>query len=367
MLFFVCLVQSATSCPACNANEIRIKRRYQRKVQTLKGLETFDVNQYCCRVCGHTFADGIEGVKQGSRIADDVKRLSVEAYLEGPDLEGVRGRLRKDFGLRISVSTIWRACWAAEKAAQCVPGRMNQDLKLSSFVCTDEKFISVHGRKKPQFFAIDPITLLVVGQKLLRNRDEPAIVQELRKLKRMGFKVVISDDWKSYASAAKKLGMRHQKCHFHAKQAVFRIMKKKHIQKRRKEKFIRWLFQFLDSKSIKEAKVWLRVIGRMKMEKKLRRFLKSFLYDWQDYFTYLEFEGCPKTSNAIEAFNRRFEQKRQNMHGFRKEKTARGFTALYGLYSAFRKFESGKNVGISPLELAGFELENRTLFDFLPL
>jgi len=164
---------------------------------------------------------------------------------------------------------------------------------------------------------------------------------------------------------AKEMGLRHQKCHFHAKRACFRIMKKKHIQKRRKEKFIGWLFRFLDSKNLDEAKVRLRVIGRMKREKRLRRFLKSFLLDWQDYFTYLEFPGCPKTSNPIEQFNRRFEQKRQTMHGFRKERTARAFTSLFSLHSAFRKFESGVHAGKSPLELVGVEIGPMKMFDLL--
>ncbi len=154
--------------------------------------------------------------------------------------------------------------------------------------------------------------------------------------------------------------------HFHAKRACFRIMKKKHVQKWRKEKFLHWLFAFLDSQSLDEAKAWLRVIGRMKKEKKLRRFLKSFLSDWKDYFTYLEFQGCPKTSNPIEQFNRRFEQKRQTMHGFRKERTAREFTALFSLHSAFRKFESGVHAGLSPLELAGVPIGPMKLFDLLP-
>jgi len=357
----------ATSCPACGSTDVRIKRKYQRKVETLDGIKTFDVNQCCCRGCSETFTDDIEGVKHGCRIADEVKSLSVEAYLEGPDLEGVKRRLTRDFAVSISTSSIWRAVWTAELAAQATSCFSDTGLQLSRFACVDEKFISVHGKKKPQFFGIDPITYLIIGQKLLRNREEPVIKSELRKLKRKGVKVVISDDWKSYASAAKKLGLRHQKCHFHAKQAITRAMKKKHIQKCRKEKFIRWLYKFLDSKSIDEAKKWLRVVGRIKREKKLRRFLKSFLHSWENYFTYLEFEGCPKTSNPIEAFNRRFEQKRQTMHGCRKEKTAKGFTTLYTLYSAFRRFESGKNAGIAPLELAGFKLENKTMFDFLLL
>jgi transposase-like protein len=359
-------MQVATRCPACGSSDVRIKRTYQRQIVTLEGVKTFDVNQRCCRDCGETFTDEINGVKCGRRIADEVTLKAVEAYIDGPDLEGVRRRLKEDFDVEISTSTIWRASWAACEAAQKTNVPI-AGLRLSRYVCVDEKFISVHGRKKPQFFGICAATQLVIGQKLLRNRDETAITHELRKLKRMGFGVVISDDWKPYAAASRQLDLRYQKCHFHAKRAVLMAMKSKHIQKRRKEKFVRWLFRFLDSKDIKEATVWLRVCGRMKREKKLRRFLKSFFSEWQDYFTYLEFEGCPKTSNPIEAFNRRFEQKRQTMHGFRKEKTARGFTAPFTLHSAFRKFESGKNVGMSPLELAGFELGDQTMFDFLPL
>ena len=355
----------AASCPACGSSEIRTKSRYERKVRTMKGIETFSISQHCCRSCQNTFTDELEGVKHGCQIANEVKVRAAALYIEGPDLEGVKRWLSEDLCVRISASTIWRATNLAAKASRGVDVCNHFNAKLSDFVCVDEKFISVHGRKKPQFFAICPKTGVVVIQKLLRKRDEAAVRELFRKLKRLGFKVCISDDWKAYVAIAKEMGLRHQKCHFHAKRACFRIMKKKHVQKGRKEKFLRWLFAFLDSQSLEEAKGWLRVIGRIKKEKKLRRFLMSFLSDWKDYFTYMEFPGCPKTSNPIEQFNRRFEQKRQTMHGFRKERSAREFTALFSLHSAFRKFESGVNAGLSPLELAGVSIGSMKMFDLL--
>lgn len=355
----------ATSCPACGSSDVRDKSGYERKVRALKGVETFLVVQHCCRNCQHTFTDVIDGVKRGCQIADGVKVKAAALYIEGPDLEGVKRWLSEDLCVRISASTIWRAENMAAKAAKGIDVCHEFNAKLSEFVCVDEKFISVHGRKKPQFFAICSKTGIIATQKLLRRREEASVAGEFRKLKRMDFKVCVSDDWKAYPAAAKAAGMRHQKCHFHAKRACFRIMDKKRIQKKRRAKFLGWLFRFLDSKSLEEAKTRLRVIGRMKQVKKLRRFLKSFLFGWQDYFTYLEFLGCPKTSNPIEQFNRRFEQKRQTMHGFRKERCAREFTALFSLHSAFRKFESGSHAGLSPLELAGVPTGHGNVFDLL--
>ena len=104
----------------------------------------------------------------------------------------------------------------------------------------------------------------------------------------------------------------------------------------------------------------------MKREKKLVRFLKSFLSNWRDYFTYLEFPCCPKTSNAVGQFNRRFEKKGQTMYGFRKERTARSFTSLFTLNSMFRKFEAGKNKVKSPLEIANATLTAKVVFGLLP-
>lgn len=355
----------ATSCPTCGSNDVRTKTEYGRKVRTLRGVETFVITQHCCRHCQTTFTDEVEGVKHGCQIADEVKRKAVTAYMDGPDLEGVRRRLDEDFNAKVSTSTVWRAVNLAAKAAH--GSHQLPDLQLSRFACVDEKYISVHGRKRPQLFAVCAGTGLPVAQKLLRRKDEAAIRPEFRKLKGMGFEVCVTDDWKAYPAVVRGLGMRHQKCHFHAKRACFRIMEKKRIQKRRRKKFLGWLFKFLDSEDLARAKVWLRVIGRMKAEKKLRRFLKSFLADWRDYFTYLEFPGCPKTSNPIEHFNRQFEQKRQTMHGFRKERTAKAFTDLFSLHYAFRKFETGVNKGRSPLELAGMGPGRQSMFDCLPL
>ena len=224
----------------------------------------------------------------------------------------------------------------------------------------------MHGKKKPQLFGICPETGLPIQEKLLRNREKPTIISVLRNLKKRGIEVCVNDDLKSYSPSIKAVGLIHQKCHFHAMRAVFRAMKKAHIQKKRKKKFIGWIKSFLRAKDFKEARSRLRVIGRMKREKKLRRFLKSLLFNWKDYFTYLEFKGCPKTSNAVEQFNRRFEQKYQSMHGFGKERTARSFTSLFTLYSMFGKFESGKNKGCSPLEIAGIQLAASNVFDLLP-
>jgi hypothetical protein len=78
------------------------------------------------------------------------------------------------------------------------------------YVCADEKFISVHGKKKPQFFAVCPECCLVVKQELLRNRDEPAFMAVFKELKRVGVKVCITDDWKAYAKVIKELGIRHR-------------------------------------------------------------------------------------------------------------------------------------------------------------
>ena len=141
-------------------------------------------------------------------------------------------------------------------------------------------------------------------------------------------------------------------------------MKKAHIQKKRKAKFKKWCHSFLGSKDMNEAVARRRVLGRIK-DKKLERFMKSFLYDWRDYFTYKEFEGCPKTTNSVEQYNRRYEQKRQNMHGLRKERTAREFNSIFALHSMFRKFEEGVHKGLSPLEIAGVQLNGMTVFDFL--
>ncbi len=314
-----------------------------------------------------TFTDRIDGVKKGCQIAEEVKISAVNAYIEGPDMEGVRRRLIEDLRIEVSTSTIWRALYTWSTATLGLnPFDSLNSPPPSKYACVDEKFISVHGKKKPQLFAICPETDMPLKQKLLRNREKPVITSAMKDLKKMGIEVCITDDMKSYAPSIKAAGLRHQKCHFHAMRAAFRAMKKTHIQKKRKEKFVGWIKNFLRSKNLKEARSWIRVIGRMKREKKLRRFLKSFLFDWKDYFTYLEFPGCPKTSNAVEQYNRRFEQKYQSMHGFRKERTARSFTSLFTLHSMFRKFESGKNKDRSPLEIAGIQLAASNVFDLLP-
>ena len=51
------------------------------------GIENIVVQQHCCRKCQMTFTDGLDGVKRGCQIADEVKKLAVDAYIEGPDME----------------------------------------------------------------------------------------------------------------------------------------------------------------------------------------------------------------------------------------------------------------------------------------
>ena len=354
---------AATSCISCGSTDIRNKRRYDRSVRTLHGVKTVEVTQHECRDCKKTFTDEIRDVKHGVQISDEVKETAVDIYMDGPDLEGVK-RVMGKFGVRISAGAIWYAISALGKAARKAYNRIVRLIKPSEFVCIDEKFVSVHGKKRPQLFVIDPNTGIPLAEKLLRNREEGTILNILRRVKRMGVRVISTDDLKSYAPAIKKAGMRHHKCHFHAEHTFLKRMKRAHIQKKRKGKFINWCHKFLGSKDRKEASARRRVLGRVK-DRKLDRFMQSFLYDWRDYFTYLEFEGCPKTTNPVEQYNRRYEQKRQTMHGFRKERTAREFNALFALHSMFRKFEEGTHKGLSPLEIANVRLESTNAFAFL--
>jgi transposase-like protein len=272
----------------------------------------------------------------------------------------------EEFGVKVSTSTIWRAVNATAVATTTWYEQLIGRIPPPRYLCIDEKYIPVHGKKRPNQLFVDPETTIGYKQKLLRNRTEAGIYRELKLLKKRGnLEVIITDDWKSYAPAIKRLGLRHQKCIFHAKRAFRRAMKRARIQKKRKQKFVRWADCFLDSKNINEAKKWLRVLGRTKKEKKLQRFMKSFLFDWKDYFTYLEFDDCPKTTNAAEQHNRLFEQKRQTMHGFRNERSAKLFTKLFSVYSLFRKFEEGKYKGLCPLEIAKVQLPQMDMFALL--
>ena len=70
-------------------------------------------------------------------------------------------------------------------------------------MCADEKFISIHYKEEPQFFAVCPECSLVIKQKLLRNRDEPAFRLVFRELKLVEITVGITDDWKAYAKVIK--------------------------------------------------------------------------------------------------------------------------------------------------------------------
>ena len=354
----------AASCTSCGSTDVRDKKRYDRSVRTLDGVKTFVVIQHECRHCKKTFTDVVKGAKHGAQIADEVKERAVNIYMDGPvDLEGVRKAMWK-FGVCISASSIWYAVNGLGKLATVALDRILEYVEPSGFACVDEKFVSIRGRKRPQLFVIDPVTGVLLPQKLLRNREEPTMTRVTGRLNRMGVGVVITDDLKSYAPSIKNAGLRHVKCYFHAKHTFHKRLKRAHIQKRRKEKFIKWCDRFLGSKDMDEAKKWRRVLGKIK-DKKLQRFMKSFLFDWRDYFAYQEFKGCPKTSNAVEQYNRRYEQKRQTMHGLRKERTAMAFNALFALHSMFRKFEEGVHKGLSPLEIAGVQLGCTEVFDFL--
>jgi hypothetical protein len=41
-----------------------------------------------------TFTDGVDSVEKGCQIGEEVKEMAVNAYIEGPDMEGVRKRLK---------------------------------------------------------------------------------------------------------------------------------------------------------------------------------------------------------------------------------------------------------------------------------
>ena len=111
----------------------------------------------------------IKGVKHTVQIADEVKGRAVDIYMEGPDIGCVRKVMEK-FGIKISTGSVWNRISALGKLAVKSHDTIIKMIKPSEYVCIDEKFVSINGKKRPFIFVINPKTGIPLFKKLLRNR-----------------------------------------------------------------------------------------------------------------------------------------------------------------------------------------------------
>lgn len=208
----------------------------------------------------------------------------------------------------------------------------NNDVTLSycnpkrfcGFLVVDGKFVAVKGydQKIPFIYGIDYLTHDIPICMLAPSENYQALVQFFTKLKNTGYELlaVICDDNESIRMAARAVypGVIVQLCHVHFLENIRRTLKV------RSEETYRSFLADLEEKIFD-----LPYLGHANLERHIRwRAPRHYDFQYSDLLTgYVKAEqlfhnGCPRTTNLIESYNKQLNGRLKTIQGFQSFKTA---------------------------------------------
>lgn len=263
-------------------------------------------------------------------------------------------------------------------------------IRFSGTLCIDEKFVKVAELKKTKgnrpfaylFFAVDPLTYDLLHVEIYPSRDSESVQAFLMDLKVQGIvpEVIMTDLFVGYDSAIRKVFGRSvtiSKCHFHFKKNIFKHMYEQFGKKNVPdiaEQLKGDIFLVVDFKSKKSIRYWYDELQKLKPEYLRReprllpmfKCLEAYLPDLLRVIEHEKVRIC--TNNAAEQVIRHFNQRYKVMSGCGTLETARRHAKLFQLTYRFTPFSQDAAVdlrGKTPLQVAGYEIEQMPLFQYL--
>lgn len=207
--------------------------------------------------------------------------------------------------------------------------------RFCGFLVVDGKYVAVKGydRKIPFIYGIDYLTHDIPVCLLAPSENFQVMLQYFTKLKNTGYELqaLICDDNESIRLAAKQVypGVIVQLCHVHFLENIRRTLKV------RSEETYRSFFADLEEKIFD-----LPYLGQANLERHIRwraprhydDALKiatlNYIFDHSDLLTgYVKAEklfhnGCPRTTNLIESYNKQLNGRLKTIQGFQSFQTA---------------------------------------------
>ena len=263
-------------------------------------------------------------------------------------------------------------------------------IRFSGTICIDEKFVKIAAFKKTKkqpfgylILAVDPVTQDLLHIEIFASRNKESAEAFLMQLKAKGIypKTIMTDLAETYDKPVRKVYGRSvtmARCFFHFKKNIFDHMAQKFGKKnipKIAEELKEAIFDVVDAKARKTIKKRYNALQEQKEEYLAQEpKLLSMFNCLESYYPHLmrvvESERISiRTNNPVELVIRHFNQRYKLMSGFKNLDTARRHAHLFQIVYRFTPFsndlEDKSKRGLSPLQLAGYDIEHMPLYQYL--
>jgi len=295
-------------------------------------LKEVEVRRFRCCDCGRTFRHYPEGVGAADQSLR-LQQLAAICWVLGLSLRGVTGILGA-FGIQLCHMSVWRDVQAlAEVWTLPPPPQGVRVLGVDGF------YASIRGVGSGLVVAVDMGSGEPVALARIDEKDRPALFAWLEVLKEeLGVEVLVSDDFNSYSTAARRLELDHQICRFHYLRWVNRLLNR--LQKQLDDEWadaldeVRQLLEDLPPNGgqrifqlYRQVKAPPRIRNQpMSPLSRLQKLLLRLSDNWSSYRLFLEQDDVPATNNASERTIGRWRIR---------SRSVRGFKSWSGLVNAF--------------------------------
>jgi hypothetical protein len=229
------------------------------------------------------------------------------------------------FGIQLCHMTVWRDVQAlADPWSVPAPPQGVRVLGIDGF------YTSIKGEGTGIMVAVDMGTGHPVALARIDEKDRPALFAWLQRLKvELGVEVLVSDDFNSYSTAARRLELEHQVCRFHYLRWVNRLLTS--LQKKLDDEWaepldeVRQLLQDLPPDGghriyqlYRQIKAPPRIYNQpISPLGRLQKLLLRLSDNWHSYRLSLEQDDVPATNNATERVIGRWRVRSRSVRGFK--------------------------------------------------
>jgi transposase-like protein len=309
-------------CPRCGSPLLQGWGTVSKPVRDPE-LQAVRVRRFHCGDCQHTFRHYPEGVGPADQSLR-LQQLATICWVLGLSTRMVTGVMGV-FGIQLCHMTVWRDMQAlADPWSVPAPPRGVQVLGIDGF------YTSIKGEGTGIMVAVAMGTGHPVALARIDEKDRPALFAWLQRLKvELGVEVLVSDDFNSYSTAARRLELEHQVCRFHYLRWVNRLLTS--LQKKLDDEWaepldeVRQLLQDLPPDGghriyqlYRQIKAPPRIYNQpISPLGRLQKLLLRLSDNWSSYRLFLEQDEVPATNNATERVIGRWRVRSRSVRGFK--------------------------------------------------
>lgn len=325
------------ACPYCHGQTFQRWGKVRKPVKDHR-IDAVEVYRYRCNRCGHTFRHYPEGVDRADQT-QRMRKLAVICWVLGLSLRAVEIVLSA-FGVRLSHMSVWRDM--QEQAALLQKRRRWQGVRVLG---VDGLYPLGWGKRQPVLIAVDLGDGQPVAIAHVEETNPQAVYRFLQPLvRRLGVRVVVTDDLGTFGTVAEKLGLKRQVCQFHVRRWVGRALRE--LRDKVPEEWL-WvldevkhlLSELPPEGSRRLFELWKQVperhtgqAGARSPLALLRNLLVHLSEHWGSYRLFAQQEAVPWTNNGTEQVICRMKMR---------SRTVRGYKSWSGMWAALLLSGSG--------------------------